>query len=183
MLQHQYSHPTVFSTTEKPRISFFLSWNIDDADFPAVLAFSSCLARAGVSQPNCGRGRCAPRALAAWPQVMASASPGKTPCPWERRQDCAACLGRGSSHFPHVVELGLAAPPVFWGFHSPDSLGLGKTHQNTCALAEGCGGLNRGFVLGGLSGRCPRLYKLSADSGESPGGDPQHPGPVTLPPN
>lgn len=41
---------------------------------------------------------------------------------------------------------------VFWGFPSPYSLGLGKTHQNTCVLAEEWWGLNRGFVLVGFAG-------------------------------
>lgn len=64
-----------------PRNPKFISsclWNVDDDDFPAVFGFSSCLAQAGVRQPNAMAWGCAERQreLAGWLQVMASASPG-----------------------------------------------------------------------------------------------------------
>lgn len=75
---------------------------------------------------------------------------------FSRRHVCAgACLqgcdlwltglgGLIAFTFPQVRELGFVAQAtkleyssVFGGFHSLGSLGLGKTHQNSCVLAEG----------------------------------------------
>lgn len=57
-----------------------------------------------------------------------------------------------------------------WGFLGPSSPGSGKTQQNTCVLAEGQPGLNRGFVFGGFSTH-PALDFMSClqTQGQEPG--------------
>lgn len=92
------------------------------------------------------------RELAGWLQVMALASPGYMCVPWDRLQGCGLqglwLIGQGGMlsvffSFPQVRELGFAAQAtklgVFicaLGLPGPSSLGSGKTHQNTCVLAE-----------------------------------------------
>lgn len=67
-----------------------------------------------------------------WPQVMASASPGDSGFRGWRGSRGGEGLPSGLS--AQATQLG--ALSVSGGFPSPSPLGLGKTHQNACVLAE-----------------------------------------------